>query len=256
MRGEHCIAGATILSAVAIILLIFAHIGQVGSGALVNGIHFMEVNVAAYGNGYQGANNKSASGLYDSKNDALGSGKGLRQYYRYGIYNACAYQKDGSGICNSSTFAYPAEPLSQILADTPDKFTTETRNVIKNIDPEPTFGQDGYNHAMTRGGSALIFIGSVLAALALIFGIIKVRISFLAAAICSGVGAFLLMIGAALWTAVIAKDNFVNTVKVRSGASLGINVYAGPSLYLTWVAFALVTLSCAPYVIACCTYRK
>ncbi|WVW84850.1 hypothetical protein I302_106885 [Kwoniella bestiolae CBS 10118] len=256
MRGEHCIAGATILSAVAIILLVFAHIGQVGSGALVNSIHFMEVNVAAYGNGYQGANNKSAAGLYDSKNEKLGTGKGLRQYYRYGIYKACAYQKDGSGICNATSFAYPAEPLSQILADTPDKFETETRNVITNIKPLPTFGQDGYNHAMTRGGSALIFIGSVLAALALIFGIIKLRISFLIAAICSGLGAFLLMIGAALWTAVIAKDNFVNSIKVRSGASLGINVYAGPSLYLTWIAFALVTLSCAPYVIACCTYRK
>ncbi|WWC88550.1 uncharacterized protein L201_003461 [Kwoniella dendrophila CBS 6074] len=256
MRGEHCIAGATVLSAIAIILLVFAHIGQIGSGALVNSIHMMEVNVASLGNGYQGAKNESAGGLYDSKNDKLGGGKGLRQYYRYGLYNACAYQKDGSGICNSSTFAFPAEPFGNLLADTPSKFESKLKDLIVNVKPTPTLKDDGYNHAMTRGGSALIFCGSVLAAAALIFGIVKLRISFLIAAICSGLGAFLIMIGAALWTAVIAKDNSVNIVKVQSKASLGIIVSAGPSLYLTWVAFALITLSCAPYVIACCTYRK
>ncbi|OCF46004.1 claudin family protein [Kwoniella heveanensis CBS 569] len=252
MRGEHCVAGATILSAIAVILLVFAHIGQISSGALVKSIHMAEVNVAAYGNGYAGGTNKSAAGLYDTKNDKLGTAKGLRQYYRYGLYNACGYQKDGSGICNSSTFAYPMEPLSQLLADTPEKFFVDTRDII----PTSTFKENGYNHGMSRGGSVLIFAGSVLAAAACIFGVIKLRISFLIAAICSGLGAFLLMIGAALWTAVIAKDNFVNIVKVRGGNSLGIKVTAGASLYLTWVAFAFVTLSCFPYVIACCTYRK
>ncbi|WVQ96490.1 hypothetical protein IAU59_003595 [Kwoniella sp. CBS 9459] len=253
MRGEHCVAGATILSAIAVILLVFAHIGQISSGALVKSIHMAEVNVAGYGNGYVGATNKSAEGLYNTKNDKLGSGKGLRQYYRYGLYNACAYQKDGSGTCNSSTFAYPMEPFSQVLADIPSKFTTETKDIIKDT---TSFKDNGFNHGMSRGGSVLIFAGSVLAAAACIFGVIKLRVSFLIAAICSGLGALLLMVGAALWTAVIAKDNFTNIVKVRNGNSLGIKVTAGASLYLTWVAFAFVVLSCFPYVIACCTYRK
>lgn len=47
MRGEHCVAGATVLSAMAVILLIFAHIGQISSGALTNAIYMAEVNVAA-----------------------------------------------------------------------------------------------------------------------------------------------------------------------------------------------------------------
>lgn len=47
MRGEHCVAGATILSVISVILLIFAHIGQVSSGALVRSIYMAEVNVAA-----------------------------------------------------------------------------------------------------------------------------------------------------------------------------------------------------------------
>ncbi|KAK8858742.1 hypothetical protein IAR55_002971 [Kwoniella newhampshirensis] len=252
MRGEHCVAGATILTAMSVILLVFAHIGQIGSGALVNAIYMAEVNVAAYGNGYQGAKTVSAAGLYDTKNEKMGTGKGLRQYYRYGLYKGCGYQKDGSGICNSTMFAYPMEPLANMIGDTPSKFQNSTREII----PTSTFKEDGYNHAMTRAGSALIFVGSVAAAAACIFGVIKFRISFLIAAIFSGIGALLLMIGAALWTAVIAKDAFVNIVKVEHNYALGIYVTAGPSLYLTWVAFALVTLSCFPYVIACCTYRK
>ena len=47
MRGEHCVAGASILSAIAVILLIFANIGQVQPGAFTNAIYFVEVNVKA-----------------------------------------------------------------------------------------------------------------------------------------------------------------------------------------------------------------
>jgi hypothetical protein len=47
MRGEHCVAGASILSAIALILLVFAHIGQISSGTLTNSIYMAEVNVEA-----------------------------------------------------------------------------------------------------------------------------------------------------------------------------------------------------------------
>ncbi|WWD18637.1 hypothetical protein CI109_103090 [Kwoniella shandongensis] len=256
MRGEHCVAGATILSAMAVILLVFAHIGQISTGGLVNAIYMAEVNVAAFGNGFEGATKTSAGGLYNTKNEKMGYGKGLRQYYRYGLYNACGYQKDGSGSCNSSTFAYPMEPLSNMIADEPSKFQAQTAQIFAEIKPSVTFKENGYNHTMSRAGSALIFVGSVAAALACIFGVIKFRISFLIAAICAGISSFLLMIGAALWTAVIAKDGWLKIVKVTNGNSLGVRVNAGPSLYLTWVSFALITLSAFPYVIACCTYRK
>ncbi|AAW47100.2 hypothetical protein CNN01480 [Cryptococcus deneoformans JEC21] len=253
MRGEHCVAGATILSVISVILLIFAHIGQVSSGALVRSIYMAEVNVAAYGNGFQGGTNTSASGLYDTNNtDHMGAFKGLRQYYRYGMYNACGYQKDGSGVCNSSTFAYPMEPLAGMIGDVPSKFRIQTVNII----PSSTFKDNSYNHGMSKAGSGLIFVGSCAAALALIFGVIKLRLTFFIASICAGVGAFLLMLGAALWTAVIAKDAWLGNVKVQHGYKLGIYVTAGPSIYLVWVAFALTSLSCLPYVIACCTYRK
>ncbi len=73
---------------------------------------------------------------------------------------------------------------------------------------------------------------------------------------CAGVAAFFLMVGAAIWTSIVAKDSWLKIVKVEGGTKLGILVTAGPGLYLTWVSFVLVSLSVAPYVISCCTFRK
>jgi hypothetical protein len=47
MRGEHCVAGASVLSFIAIILLVFVNIGQIGSGAVVKSLYFTELNVVA-----------------------------------------------------------------------------------------------------------------------------------------------------------------------------------------------------------------
>jgi len=47
MRGEHCVAGASILTAIAVILMVFANIGQLSSGVVTNGIYWAELNVEA-----------------------------------------------------------------------------------------------------------------------------------------------------------------------------------------------------------------
>jgi hypothetical protein len=47
MRGEHCILGASIATAMAMIMLLFANIGQISPGVVTNGLFFVEVNVAA-----------------------------------------------------------------------------------------------------------------------------------------------------------------------------------------------------------------
>lgn len=47
MRGEHCIAGASILSAMALIMLVFANIGQIKPGAVTNGLYMVELDVKA-----------------------------------------------------------------------------------------------------------------------------------------------------------------------------------------------------------------
>lgn len=42
--------------------------------------------------------------------------------------------------------------------------------------------------------------------------------------------------GAALWTAVIAKDAWLQNVKVQHGYKLGIYVTAGPSLCMSFLS--------------------
>lgn len=254
MRGEHCVAGASILTAIAVILMVFANIGQLTPGAVTNGIYWAELNIEAYGNGLQSATKKGVPGLYNTKNSPMGNSTGLRQYYRYGIYNGCGYQKGGSGICNETMFGYPMEPFAQMLSDTPKDFKKQTSDIIP--DDAAAFKDNAWNHNSTRAGSLLTFVGSCLALIALITGFFRARLFFLIAAITSGLSALLLMIGAAIWTAVIAKSGWLKIVKVQGGNSLGIQINPGATLYLTWVSFALMTLAVVPYVVACCTYRS
>jgi len=41
----------------------------------------------SYGNAVKSVTGKNPAGLYDSTNSKLGQGKGLRQYYRFGLYS-------------------------------------------------------------------------------------------------------------------------------------------------------------------------
>ncbi|CAK9784599.1 hypothetical protein CC85DRAFT_282973 [Cutaneotrichosporon oleaginosum] len=253
MRGEHCIAGASVLTFISMILLLFANIGQVSPGAVTSGLYMVQVDVSGFGNALQSAN-KQSNNLYWTQNTPMGDSKGLRQYYRYGLYNACGYQKSG-GVCNSTIFGYPYAPFEQMLADTPSK-PNDYKKMTQDIIPSSTFKNNAWNGTMSKSASSLIFIASILTGLAFVFGLIKLRLCFLLAAGCSGLAAFFLMIGAAIWTSIIAKNAWLTIVKVQGGVKLGILVTPGPALYLSWVSFVLVTLSVAPYVISCCTYRK
>ncbi|GHJ86108.1 hypothetical protein NliqN6_2510 [Naganishia liquefaciens] len=253
MRGEYCVAGASFFTFVSVVLMVFAMIGQVNPGTLTKDIYMIKVDMAAYGAGLQGATNTSVGGLYDTKaKDALGTKLGLRQNYRWNYLGSCAYVNGGDGICNSTSFGHAFTPLAAILSDTPAKFSIQTEAII----PKSTFKDDSYNKSLSRVAFWTAFIGGCAALVALVAGLIPNRLTYLVAAVGTIVSAIGLCIGAAVWTVLINKNNFLNIVKVQGGRSLGINVTAGPSLYLTWVAFACSALSVFPYVVAACTYRK
>ena len=74
--------------------------------------------------------------------------------------DACGYQKGGAGVCNSTIFGYPFEPLNQILADTPKDFKKQTVDVIG--EDATAFKDSGYNHAATRAASLLTFVSPLL----------------------------------------------------------------------------------------------
>lgn len=145
---------------------------------------------------------------------------------------ACGYQKDGAGICNDTIFGYPFEPLAQLVSDAPSapvNYKTVTMQIIPDKD-SGAFKNKSWNRGLSRTASLLIFVGSILTIGALAGGLIKHRLSFLLAAACSGISAFFLMVGAAIWTSIIAKDAALKVVKVEGKVALGIFVTGGPSL--------------------------
>jgi hypothetical protein len=87
MRGEHCIAGASILSAISLILLVFVNISQIKPGAVTNGLYFAEVNLDGMTTAINSANVGGPGGVFaDNGTAALGEQEGARYKYRYGIF--------------------------------------------------------------------------------------------------------------------------------------------------------------------------
>lgn len=106
-------------------------------------------------------------------------------------------------------------------------------------------------------------------------GVLKHTIAFLLSSTLSVLGSFLLLVGVALWTVIINKAAVLDNALAVSDQPipLGIVISAGSGLYITWAAFACLTLSIIPYMLryvakikfisndhlltphSCCTYR-
>ena len=108
----------------------------------------VKVDVAAYGSGLQNALKSAPGGLYMTNGSApLGKNTGLRQDYRWGVLNSCAYTKD-SGICNGTTFPVEFQPLKVILSDTPMKYYVQTNDIIP--DEASNFRSESFNGNLSK----------------------------------------------------------------------------------------------------------
>lgn len=87
MRGEHCITGASILSAIALILLVFVNISQIKPGVVTNGLYFAEVNLDGVNTAILSSNVGGPGNFWaDNGTAPLGKSAGARYKYRYGIF--------------------------------------------------------------------------------------------------------------------------------------------------------------------------
>jgi len=260
MRGEVCIGVASLLSFVATILLIFAHIGQTNHNSVARGISLVSVNVSGFGLALQTATGDASPGFYNNTPYApLGQGLGVRQIYEWGFYGHCAYvnKSMGLGLCTAEgngTFGYAFAPLDVLLSDIPsgDKTYRQTSQLLI---PPSTFKDSTYERTTSRAGFYLIFIGSISTALAFITGLIRHNATFSIALFLSLFGSLMTMIGAAIWSALIHKTQSINKYEVYS-VDLGIDVSFGIALWLIWAAFIAMLLSTIPYFLSCYTYRK
>jgi len=179
---------------------------------------------------------------------------GLRQEYKFGLYNHCAYVNDTAGLCSNSSAGDRFEPFNAIVGDMLPNFTSISTVLLANA----TFTDSDYLGNFSNGAYYLLLIGSICAALALLTGIMKHTFGFLTSTIVAAIGSIMLLIGCTIWTVLIKKTQSVNNLTVGPAAApvpLGIDVTIGNALYLAWGAFACLTASLIPYMIISCTYR-
>lgn len=254
MKGNICIRGATFLSFAALILLIFMHVGQINVSKVPRELSMARVNVSAYGIGLESATGDPTPGLYNSNaSSSLAQQNGLRQVYAWGLYSYCGYVDDTHGSCSNTTFANAFTPFNAMLADTPSNYTVVTKFLISK--PNTTFTNTPFLQAASRAAYYLILVGTICTFLATVTGIPKSTLTFTFASLLALLGTILLLVGAALWTALIRDIEAINHLNVDSGAPLGIEVTFGTGLWLLWAAFAILAASLLPYFVSCYTYR-
>jgi len=256
MRGEVCVGTASFLSFVALLLLIFVHVGQINTSSVPRGIAMAKVNVSGYGDGLRAEFNPDPiEGLYTTNASApLGVQAGLRQLYEFGLYSHCAYVNATAGICSNITAANRFTPYDAITGDMAANYSQDTNSILTGF----TFRNSAYLGEQSKAAYYLILLATICTALALVTGVLKHTVAFLLSSSLSVLGSFLLLVGAALWTVIINKAASLNNAPVTLNGEtipLGIITTAGPGLYMTWAAFACLTVSIVPYMLSCCTYR-
>ncbi|KAJ3559596.1 hypothetical protein NM688_g237 [Phlebia brevispora] len=217
MRGEICIGSATFLSLVALLLLIFMHIGQISTATVPRNIAMMKVNMTGFGAGIAAAIAPDpVDGLYtDNASAPLLQQAGLRTLYDFGLYSYCAYVNDTHGTCSSHVTAMKLQPFTDIIGDMPSNYSSITTALI----PSFTFVDSQYLGEFSRGAYYLLLLGTVSTALALFVGLLKHTIGFLASTVFAVIGSFLLLIGVIIWTVIVKKAEDINDFLVGNPSS-------------------------------------
>jgi len=256
MRGELCIGTASFLSLVAVLLLIFIHVGQINTSSVPRGISMVNVNVSRYGAALAASFAPDPiQNLYTNNATApLGDGAGLRQLYKFGLYNYCAFVLDGQGTCTNHTIANRFHPYIALTADMSANYSFYTDNIILNT----TFRDSNYLGKESHSAYYLLLLGAVCAAISLLTGVIKHTWAFFLSTGSAVLSSILVLSGSAIWTVIIQKSQSVQNILAGPPGGrvpVGIVVSTGPGLYLAWASFACLVVSIVPYMISCCTFR-
>ncbi|TKY90588.1 hypothetical protein EX895_000586 [Sporisorium graminicola] len=243
-----CVGLGEFLTFAAVVLAVFANIGQLSNNIVTRNIRYVSVDTSGLGDALSRSGN-SINNLYaNSQSSPVGVGNGIKNDYQWGLYNYCAGEESGGQrACTKRHFGFEFQPVEAILADAPEG----SRQELQNFLPRGTFTNSKYLRDYSKPAMYLIFIGSCLAFIAWVAGLLSHRFAFLGAAFIALLSALCLGVGAALLTAI-----YVKTKDSVNNAQYGIVVHYGDALWLTWAAFVAVALSIVPYIISCCTGRS
>ncbi|KAI9445071.1 actin cortical patch SUR7/pH-response regulator pali [Lactarius indigo] len=252
LRGEICIGFASLFSFAAVLLLIFVHVGQTSTSSVPRGIAMAKMNVSQYGQTLAQGLGDPITGLYAANASApLQKEAGIRQVYKFGLYSYCGYLNT-SGTCTNTTIANKYQPYDALLADMSSNYSALTIYIINGTSSFES--QSMASH--TRSAYYLILVGTVCAFLALVIGVFKRTLAFLASACFAIIATAFVLTGAALWTSAINSSESVNGLILNTtDIPLGIEVSSGSGLSLLWAAVGCLFASLIPYLISCCTFR-
>ncbi|SCV72446.1 BQ2448_3983 [Microbotryum intermedium] len=248
----NCCAGFGILLAVAsVILLVFTNVAQLTPSTILRHLRIVTITTtglaAALGN---------VNDLYDTASGYIGgrsvngNHEGLRLTYEWGIWSYCTTGGSIGGprsYCTKRSFGFEFRPALALLGDVP----TQYEDALDAALPNNVFSDDKYLGRFTKAANYLVFIGSILAALAMLVGFGAHRFAFFFGAVVSLLAFLMLAVGAVIYTVLISRVKAaVNNVTV-SGVALGIKVAYGNALWLLWGATAAAFLAIIP-----CTGRN
>jgi len=255
MRGEVCVGSASFLAFASLLLLIFVHVSQINTSSVPRGISLVKVNVSDYGNALHNAIIDPIEGLYTTNSSApLESGAGLRQFYLFGLYSYCGYVNDSAGTCSNHSIQNQFQPSNAITSDMLSNYTVLTNNILSQSGTP--FADSSSLGRSSRAAYWMLLLGTICAALALLTGVAKNNFTFFVSTGFAIIGSIFILISASIWTAMIHKAQSINGVMIGIPAvPIGIEVTMGSALPMIWAAFATLTVSIAPYMISCCTFR-
>ncbi len=188
----------------------------------------------------------NANTLYAQDQAApLLTNQGLRDQYYWGMYSVCGgVGQSGARACSPNQFGHRFEPLLTFQEDAPQGTN------INQLAPAGVFQDSSYLGRFSNAAFYLLFIGTILVGLAFIIGILSNRFAFLLAALLALAGAACLAVGAAIWTAIIARVR-----KTLQDNAIGVAVYYGRSIWMAWASFGAAAIAFPFLIISCCVGR-
>jgi len=256
VKGPVVIGIAQTLSLIAVVLLVFAHVGQINTTKLPSSLGMVSMNVTNFAACLANSTGDPFPGMYQSNASApLGEHLGLRDIYSWGFFSHCTYVVSNvtDGQCTNNTFGYRFTPLDTMLSDILSNSSTISQFTI----PLTTqFTNSDALGSLSSAGFYLIFVGMLCAFVATVLAIKHHRVTFAMAMSFDIFAIVLVLVGSAIWTSLVQGAMQINTTTAAGGSCLGISLSHGTSQWLIWAAFALLVLSLVPYVISFVSYDR
>ncbi|KAM0754646.1 hypothetical protein T439DRAFT_321678 [Meredithblackwellia eburnea MCA 4105] len=261
VRLNFCAGAGIFLSVAAVVLLAFGNIGQINSSTIPKHLRIISLSTAGFGAAAAAAAGQTGNitAIYNTAATVGGNRthNGIRLTYEWGVWGYCASNAATVGgsrsYCSQRSFGATFQPASVLYTDIPTAYTSAFNATV----PKSVFTDDAYLGNFTKAANYLVFIGSILAALAMLIGLVAHRFAFLLGAIFSFISFLALAVGLVIYTIIIVRVKAaVNNYKVNGTTSLGLEFEMGNALWLMWAATGCMLIAVAPFFCACCQGRN